>query len=98
MRGLRQGITLIQRDESRHVAFGIYLMQRLLRENPELTELFEQEMNSLAPNAIQGTRQSFAWFNEPYPFGLTPGRYQDLANHYLETRMEAVKRGTLVEV
>src|SRR5579859_548898 len=34
--GLAQGIRLIQRDESRHIRFGIYMLQRLINKNPAL--------------------------------------------------------------
>jgi ribonucleoside-diphosphate reductase beta chain len=96
--GLREGITLIKRDESRHVAFGIYLLQRLLAEDPSLIEVFEEEMHLLKPRACQGIDQAFVHLAEPYPFGLDHGRYLELVDHYFDARLEAVKRGALVEI
>jgi ribonucleoside-diphosphate reductase beta chain len=40
--GLEAGLKLTQRDERRHIAYGTYLARRILAENPELWEWFEQ--------------------------------------------------------
>ena len=40
--GLQAGLRLTQRDERRHIAYGTYLARRILAENPELWEWFEQ--------------------------------------------------------
>ena len=40
--GLQAGLRLTQRDERRHIAYGTYLARRVLAENPELWEWFEQ--------------------------------------------------------
>ncbi len=95
---LRQGITLIKQDESRHVAFGIYMLQRLLADQPSLVEVFEAEMHRLKPRALQGIEQVFAPVSKPYPFDLDPEKYLELGERYFEARIDAVKRGTLVEV
>lgn len=96
--GLREGITLIQRDESRHVAFGIYLLQRLIAEHAGLVDVFEEEMHKLRPRCSQGIDQVFAPFGRPSPFGLERDRYLDLIERYFQARLDAVKRGTLIEV
>ena len=45
--GLRQGIGLLKRDESRHIAYGVYLISRLVAQQPDLWKIVEQEMNRL---------------------------------------------------
>jgi ribonucleoside-diphosphate reductase beta chain len=44
MPGLLQGIQLIKRDESRHIAYGVFLISRLVAEGPYLWPLVEDRM------------------------------------------------------
>ena len=41
MPGLRKGISLLKQDESRHIAYGVYLLSRLVAEHPDLWEMLE---------------------------------------------------------
>ncbi len=72
MPGLRQGLLLIQRDESRHIAYGVFLISRLVAENKSLWPLVEGQMQELftyvsnnqrengSPEAVQAySRQQF---------------------------------------
>ncbi|SRR5579885_2766058 len=45
--GLRQGLGYIKRDESRHIAYGLFLVSRLLAEHPSLWPQVEEQMNEL---------------------------------------------------
>jgi ribonucleoside-diphosphate reductase beta chain len=47
MPGLMQGIQIIKRDESRHIAYGIFLISRLVAEHPELWEVVDKRMHDL---------------------------------------------------
>ena len=44
MPGLLRGIQLIKRDESRHIAYGVFLISRLVAHNPSLWPLVEERM------------------------------------------------------
>jgi ribonucleoside-diphosphate reductase beta chain len=46
MPGLLQGIQLIKRDESRHIAYGVFLISRLVAQDPSLWPLVEERMQS----------------------------------------------------
>jgi ribonucleoside-diphosphate reductase beta chain len=46
MPGLLQGIQLIKRDESRHIAYGVYLISRLVSQDPSLWPGVEELMQS----------------------------------------------------
>ena len=69
--GLERGIRLIQRDEARHIAFGVHVLQRLLAKHPGLIVLFENEVASLRRLAEDDPDQVLAGF-EPgnVPFDL----------------------------
>jgi ribonucleoside-diphosphate reductase beta chain len=45
--GLKQGLRLIQRDESRHIAYGVFLISRLVAEHPTLWPVVENRMKEL---------------------------------------------------
>lgn len=47
MPGLRQGLRLIQRDESRHIAYGVFLISRLVAADKTLWPIVEDRMNEL---------------------------------------------------
>ena len=56
MPGLLQGIQLIKRDESRHIAYGVFLISRLVAQHPTLWPLVETRMNELF-SAIEKDQQ-----------------------------------------
>lgn len=79
---LNAGIRLIQRDEARHIAFGVYVLQGLLAEHPHLVDLFEQEVEAMRPFAEHGPNQTFAGFETgKAPFGLD---YEECRQVYLD--------------
>lgn len=45
--GLIEGIGKLKQDESRHIAYGVYLISRLMAEHPNLWSVAEAEMNRL---------------------------------------------------
>jgi ribonucleoside-diphosphate reductase beta chain len=52
--GLEAGLKLTQRDERRHIAYGTYLARRVLAENPELWDWFEQRWAKLTASFYGG--------------------------------------------
>ena len=69
MPGTRRGIGLLKQDESRHIAYGIYLLSRLVAEDAALWEVLEEQMNALLPAALGVIGDVFAAY-DPVPFGL----------------------------
>ncbi|AXF56869.1 R2-like ligand-binding oxidase [Salicibibacter kimchii] len=52
MPGILEGIDLLNRDEGRHLQFGIFTIQRLVAGNDHLFKLFHDYMDELAPYAF----------------------------------------------
>ena len=52
MPGLLEGIKHIKKDESRHIAYGTFLLQRLICEHPYLFDRVVKKLEELAPIAI----------------------------------------------
>lgn len=67
--GIQKGIVHLKQDESRHIAYGLYLINRLLEENPDSHQYLEDELEELLNDATNIIHEIF----EPYdvvPFGL----------------------------
>ncbi|KKK37815.1 ribonucleotide-diphosphate reductase [Mesobacillus campisalis] len=60
MPGLMKGIENLKRDESRHIAYGTFLLQRLICEHPHLYDLVTAKMEELAPLAVRINQEGFA--------------------------------------
>lgn len=52
MPGLMQGITHIQMDESRHISYGTFLLQRLIAENAQIMTVVEKRVQELLPHCL----------------------------------------------
>lgn len=91
MPGLTKGMSLIKRDESRHIAYGTFLIQRIICEHPHIYDLVAQKMGELTPYAIQlnkeGTKNS-----EEHPFGVDPDASMNFTMRQLSLRMEILSR------
>ncbi|HZH60958.1 MAG TPA: R2-like ligand-binding oxidase [Metabacillus sp.] len=52
MPGLLKAIEYLKKDESRHIAYGTYLLQRLIGEHPQLFDRVIKKLDELAPLAL----------------------------------------------
>ena len=89
MPGLRSGLVHVQRDEARHIAYGLYLLARLIAAEPGVWEVVENRMNELLPLALGTIGETF----EPYyeqrlevPFGLEEHTFIDFATSQFAAR------------
>jgi ribonucleoside-diphosphate reductase beta chain len=88
MPGLLQGIQLIKRDESRHIAYGVFLISRLVAQNPSLWPLVDERMHTHF-DAIQRNQQETD----------TPEPVREYAKQQFEKRLAriATARGQSLE-
>ena len=91
MPGLRKGISLLKQDESRHIAYGIYLLSRLVAEHPDLWDELQLQMNSLLPFAIGVIGDAFAAYEVP-PFGLVEDDFINYAMDQFSKRAERLEK------
>lgn len=95
--GLREGVRNIQKDESRHIAFGTYLCQRIIRDHPQTLPIFEEEMDKYLEVSFE-MRDSFVkYFGDPMPFGFKPQEFESRIRALHSRRRESVLQGHLVE-
>jgi len=91
MPGLRKGIGLLKQDESRHIAYGIFLLSRLVAADGALWHVIEDKMNELLVPAMGVIGESFACY-DPVPFGLVLDEFVDYATDQFKKRIERVER------
>lgn len=90
--GLREGIGYLKRDESRHLAYGVFLLSRLIGTNPELWEEAQRRMEELLEPAIGVIDETFRLY-DPFPFGLQVEDFIEFAMSQFAKRMDRVERG-----
>jgi ribonucleoside-diphosphate reductase beta chain len=91
MPGLRKGISLLKQDESRHIAYGVYLLSRLVAEHPEEWDTLDTQMNSLLPSAIGVIGDAFAAY-DVVPFGLVEDDFVSYAMSQFTKRFERLEK------
>lgn len=96
MPGVTEGIRLLQRDESRHIAFGVHLIRRLIEENPSLMSVFQARMSELMPLAMASITELFACY-DPMPFGLKEKEFVQFAMDQFGKRMRRIEQGLRID-
>ncbi len=89
--GLRKGISLLKQDESRHIAYGVYLLSRLIAEHPDQWDNLQMHMNTLLPSAIGVIGDAFARY-EVVPFGLVEEDFVNYAMSQFTKRFERLEK------
>ena len=100
MPGTRRGITLLKQDESRHIAYGIYLLSRLVAADDALWDVLETHMNELLPSALGVIGDVFGCY-DPVPFGLVEEDFIDYGLAQFQKRLARLERAremTLEEI
>jgi ribonucleoside-diphosphate reductase beta chain len=103
--GLLQGIRLIARDESRHLRFAVYMLQRLISEDDAMWDVVKGRMDELAPLALGVYQEGHEWHLERVGelYGEIPEDYQafseaihediiNFAERQIEKRMAVLAR------
>lgn len=91
MPGLMQGIGYLKTDESRHISYGTFLLQRLICEHPHIYDVIAKKMDELAPMASH----LYDWMDDPQgvsAFGVKVADLQQFAKKQLSVRMEVLAR------
>ena len=89
----------LKQDESRHIAYGIYLLARLLAEH-DVWATIETRMGELLPLAMGVIDESLAGYGE-LPFGLAPEQFVEYATSQFGkrlARLELARTQSLAEV
>lgn len=90
--GLVQGIELVQRDEARHIAFGVYFLQRHVQAQPKLWDVIEDRMSELLPAALDIVGDVFIPYGDEIPFNLDVAEMVTYASEQFNKRLRAIER------
>jgi ribonucleoside-diphosphate reductase beta chain len=94
MPGLKQALGYIKRDESRHIAYGVFLISRLVAQDPALWPFIEQKMNELLVPGLAMVNELFEGYEEleEIPFGLKMEEYLNYATVQFSKRFQRIQR------
>jgi ribonucleoside-diphosphate reductase beta chain len=93
MPGLCGALVDIKRDESRHIAYGVYLLSRLVAEDAAVWEVIEARMQELFPYALGVVSETFAQYEGGVtPFGLEEETFATFAQSQFAKRYDRISR------
>lgn len=102
MPGLCAGLVNIKRDESRHIAYGVYLLSRLVAEDATVWDVIEARMAELRPLIDAIIRSGYEIYPDGIsPFGLRGDEFREYAANQFRKRYERIARArasTLAEI
>jgi ribonucleoside-diphosphate reductase beta chain len=91
--GLLEAITLVARDESRHIRYGVYLLNRLIASTPGGWEVMNARMNELLVPAMGVVSEFWEHFDpDDGPFGQDMQTFMEVASSMFDTRMKVLER------
>ncbi|MFN3372703.1 MAG: R2-like ligand-binding oxidase [Chloroflexus sp.] len=90
MPGVREGIRLLKQDESRHIAYGIYLLSRLIATDQRIWDHIVERMNELLLHAMGVIDEIFASYDE-MPFGLQVEMFSNFALNQFQRRLNRLE-------
>lgn len=103
--GMQQFVGNLKRDESRHIAFSIYYLSRLVAEHGDIAwNAIESRMNELLPLAISNNAEFFEAYTGnggKLPFNLDLEEFNQYATMQFMKRMERIGKSreqTLEEI
>ncbi|MFN2463208.1 MAG: R2-like ligand-binding oxidase [Candidatus Dormibacteria bacterium] len=93
MPGICAGVELTARDESRHIRYGVFLLQRLVSEDPSIWDVIQARMNEIFPLALAVTPEFWEFYDEAdAPFGLSMMEFVEFASQKFDSRMRVLER------
>lgn len=91
MPGVREGLRRAQADEDRHMAYGLFLLSRLLGEDASIWDAIRQTMDDLIPDTL-GIVTEFYDSYDPIPFGLSLNATVEYAMEKFAGRWESLEQ------
>jgi len=100
--GTREMVGLIQRDESRHVGYGIQLLSELIAEHGDpIWSIVENRMSMLLMGAMNVVGEMLSPYGHDIPFGITVEQFMMHAQGQFQkryARLEKARTQTVDEV
>ncbi|MBI2424099.1 MAG: R2-like ligand-binding oxidase [Candidatus Hydrogenedentes bacterium] len=90
--GCREGISKLKLDESRHIAYGVYLISRHVAADPAMWDVFQNTMTEMLPIAMEQISEVFGLYAGEVPFGLKEETFMFYAQSQFQKRFERVQK------
>jgi ribonucleoside-diphosphate reductase beta chain len=91
--GLLDGIRLTARDESRHIRYGVFLLDRLINDSSDGWQVMNQRMNELLGPAMGVISEFWEGYDDDQgPFGQRMETYLEFAGTQFDRRMKVLER------
>lgn len=93
MPGIREFVGKLKQDESRHIAYGIFLISRLVAENgDDVWAAVEDQMNKVMQPAMGQISESYDQFGDDIPFGIDLQETSNYAMGQFQKRWARIER------
>ena len=93
MPGLCVALVDVKRDESRHIAYGVYLLSRLVADDSTVWDVIEARMQELFPFALGVVTETFDRYEDGItPFGLEMSTFTEFATAQFGKRYDRIAR------
>ncbi len=91
--GMQHLVRQIQRDESRHIGYGVFLLSRLVAEHGEVVwNAIEARMEVLLPIALQHIQETLAPYGEDVPFGVKVDDFLAFGLAQFQKRLQRIEK------
>lgn len=91
--GMQHFIQKVQQDESRHVAYGVFLLSRLVAEHGDsVWDVIENRMNTLLPLVLTHIEETLSAYETPAPFGVTVDQFLEIGSRQFEKRLRRIEQ------
>ena len=91
--GMQAFVERVQQDESRHVAYGVFLLSRLVaKHGDDIWTVIETRMNELLPLVLTHIQETLAVYDEPIPFGVSVDQFLDIGSTQFQKRLQHLER------
>lgn len=91
--GLLDGVRLVSRDESRHIRYGVFLLNRLINDTPDGWDVMNLRMNELLGPTMGVISEFWDEYDvEVGPFGQRMETFLDFASSQFDKRMKVLER------
>jgi ribonucleoside-diphosphate reductase beta chain len=91
MPGFREGLRHAHADEDRHMAYGLFVLSRLLGEDTTVWDVLRRTMDDLIPDTLGIVTEFFDSY-DPIPFGLTLASTVEYAMEKFAVRWESLEK------
>jgi ribonucleoside-diphosphate reductase beta chain len=83
-----------KRDESRHIAYGVFLISRLVAQDKELWSVVESRMSELLPLALGVVQETDTMedLEAERPFGMRVEEYIEYATSQFQKRIARIEK------